>query len=116
MVKKNPILFFFILNIFIAFNSQCVFGAEMLSWESTGENISGFRIHYGESINNFTNSLDVGKVNQYPLNNLNLREDTTSYLAVTAFNNQVESSFSNTVSWQAPDKTPPCPPQSFKIE
>ena len=116
MVKKSPILLFFILNLFIAFNSHYVFGAEMLSWESTGENISGFRIYYGESINNFTNSLDVGKVNQYPLNNLNLREETISYLAVTAYNNQVESSFSNTVSWQAADKIPPYPPQNFKIE
>jgi hypothetical protein len=116
MLKNNPILFVCILNIFIGFNSQCVLGQDMLVWESSAENISGFKIYYGESINNFTNNLDVGNVNQYPLNKLNLKEKTTSYLAVTGYNDQVESSFSNPVSWQVPDKTPPCPPQSFKIE
>ncbi len=116
MIKNSSVLIFFLLGIFIAMGNQSVFGRDMLSWESSADNIHGFRIYYGESKNNLARSLDVGKIYQYPLSTLSLKENVAYFFAVTAYNDKVESDFSNYVSWTPPDLTPPVPPADLNVE
>lgn len=62
-----------------------------LSWNpSSSENVTGYRVHYGQQSGNYPNSIDVG--NQLTAEVANLIDGTTYYFAVTAYNNAGEES------------------------
>jgi hypothetical protein len=87
-----------------------------LQWEpSTGE-VSGYKVLFGTAANELTEEKDVGNATQYSLTNLPLKDSTTYYFAVRAYNGQGESPDSNQISWTSGDSTPPMPPQGLTAE
>ncbi len=88
-------------------NTGSGLGVATLSWLPPTENtdssnlddLTGYKIHYGEQADNLTETVDINDVNisTYVLENLN--ENTTYYFAITAVNGQsIESAYSNIVS------------------
>ncbi|MBN2809787.1 MAG: fibronectin type III domain-containing protein, partial [Deltaproteobacteria bacterium] len=68
-----------------------------LAWDpSTSTEVSGYRLYYGTTSKNYTESVDVGNVTTYLLTGLT--DGETYYLAVTAYSSNTESDFSNEVS------------------
>lgn len=87
-----------------------------LSWDPPTTNVdgtpltdlSGYKIYYGTSSGNYSQSSDAGNSTSYQVNNLS--GGATYYFVVTAYNSTgIESSFSNEVSTtiQSVDTTPP---------
>jgi hypothetical protein len=79
-------------------------GVVTLSWDAPTNNtdgssltdLAGYKIYYGPSSGNYTNSFNVGNSTSYTLNNLTTG---TYYFAITAYNVAgYESTFSNEVS------------------
>lgn len=65
-----------------------------LAWDASS-GATGYKIYYGTAPHTYSTILDVGNVLTYPVPNLG---PGTYYFAVTAYNAQGESSFSNEVS------------------
>jgi hypothetical protein len=87
-----------------------------LEWDpSTGE-VNGYRVVYGTTPTELTEQKDVGNSTRYSLNNLPLKDSTTYYFAVRAYNGSGESPDSNHISWTSGDSTPPMPPQGVVVE
>jgi hypothetical protein len=81
-------------------------GAVSLSWSppttrsdgTTLSNLTGYRIYYGTTQGNYSNSVDINNagITEYILENLT---PNTYYFVITAYDSQgVESDFSNVVS------------------
>ena len=70
-----------------------------LAWDpSTSTNVAGYRIYYGPSSRNYTNTLDVGNATSATLSNL--VTGATYYFAATAYDTaNLESDFSNEVGY-----------------
>ncbi len=67
-----------------------------LAWDANSEaDLEGYRVYYGTSSGNYSVVTDVGKVTTFTVTNLG---PGTYYFAVTAYNSNTESSFSNEVS------------------
>lgn len=82
-------------------------GVATLSWSAPDKNNDGstlndlteYKIHYGEQVNNLNESVKINDINitSYVIENLN--SNTTYYFSITAVNNQnTESAYSNIVS------------------
>jgi len=86
--------------------AQGVFGAD-LAWNSNSEtNIAGYRLYYGSTSGNYTQSVDVGNVTQATLSNLTA--GSKYYAAVTAYSTaSLESPKSAEVSFTASGTTSP---------
>ncbi len=69
-----------------------------IAWDSNSEpDLAGYWIYYGTESRNYTNSVDVGNVTTYHLDNLS--EGVTYYIAATAYDtSDNESDFSEEVS------------------
>jgi len=69
-----------------------------LAWDANQEtDLAGYKVYYGTSSGEYINSIDVGDVTAYRLDNL--LEDVTYYVAVTAYDtSDNESDFSEEVS------------------
>ncbi len=104
-----------VLLITILAGTQSVYG-ETLAWDPGSGEITGYRIYYGTTPNNYSENLEVGNVTEYKLDPLPLEAGTTYYFAVKAYNGAGESEFSNSVSWTVKDTTPPLPPKGLKAE
>jgi fibronectin type 3 domain-containing protein len=94
----------------MVFNSSvAVAGSLKASWNTNAEpDLAGYKIYYGESSGNYTNSINVGKATQYTVNQL--RDDVTYYFVVTAYDTAGnESGYSLEVSAKTVliDSTPP---------
>lgn len=84
---------------------SCVGRAEQsvsLAWDANAEtNIVGYRLYYGTTSQNLTNTVDAGP--QLTATVTGLREGLTYYFAVTARNSDgLESNFSDQVSYPVP--------------
>ncbi len=69
-----------------------------LAWDpNTEPDLAGYRVYYGLESGDYINFVDVGKATHYSLGNL--LEDTTYYIAITAYDTVGnESDFSGEVS------------------
>ena len=74
----------------------------MLGWQpSSDANAVGYRIYYGTSSHNYSNTISVGKLTSVTIDGLT--NGVTYYFAATTFNAQnQESGFSNEASYQVP--------------
>jgi hypothetical protein len=110
-MKKRNIYFLFILLAAIIFlNASDLFaGSATLSWDppTTNEDgtpltdLAGYKIYYGTSSGNYSQSVDVGKVTTFTAGNLT--EGVTYYFAATAYDISAnESKYSNEVSKTIP--------------
>ena len=83
------------------------FGA-MLSWNANSEaDLAGYNLHYGTSSQNYSSVVDIGNVTYYNLNNLNLNEGLTYYMALTSYDTSVnESDLSEELDYFAGYETP----------
>ncbi len=114
MTKKNILLFIYLLLFIITgFNSNAT--GESLYWEKPAVGIvTGYIIHYGTTADNLNNSINVGNVTTKQLDQLTLKEKNTYFFAISAYNTECESEFSNIVNWTVPDRTPPMSPSNVK--
>jgi hypothetical protein len=86
----------------LLFAAPALAGEICMEWEAV-EGASGYRIYYGLSAGNYSNSVDVGNVTDVDLEGFN--DCTTYHLAVKAYNAAGESlQFSNEISgWSRPE-------------
>ncbi len=77
--------------------------------------VMGYRVHVGTASGNYPQKIDVGNVTAFMLDKLPLNENTTSYLAITAYNAIGESDYSNEVEWVIESNDIPAPPAGFKV-
>jgi hypothetical protein len=117
-LPKARLFLFAFLSIIImpVFNLNDQAFPRMLTWTIDSGGVTGYKIYYGESCNNFQSFIDVGNVTQYSINTLPLSENKSYCLAVKAYNHSVESPFSNTVYWTTSDNTPPAPPTEVRAQ
>ena len=114
-VKSLFFAFLFLLTLpFFSLNDQAFSG--MLSWALDSGQATGYKIYFGENCNNLQTFIDVGNVSQYAINSMPLNENKSYCLAVKAYNQSIESPFSNTVNWTTSDNTPPSPPTEVKAQ
>jgi len=119
MKKHNNIIwkvfilltFFSCLNVYIA--SATV--SSIISWQPSSGTVDGYRLLYGTEKGNYTSEIDVGPVTEYALDNITLKENTTYYFIVKAYNSAGESGESNELVWTSGDATPPLPPESLSF-
>ncbi|MCX6966245.1 MAG: Ig-like domain-containing protein [Verrucomicrobia bacterium] len=85
--------------------SQSAWSA-VFTWSPSADAVAGYRLYYGTSSGNYTQSVSVGNVTQATVSNLTA--GTTYYAAVTAYNSSsLESVKSNEVSFIASGGTTP---------
>ena len=78
----------------------------VFTWSPSPDAVAGYRLYYGSSSGNYTQSVDVGNVTQSTVSNLTA--GATYYAAVTAYNSAaLESVKSNEVSFTAAGGTTP---------
>lgn len=84
------LFFFFSINISLAADIS-------IMWDPNNEpDIAGYKVYYGTRSRTYENSINVGNVTSYTLNNLKL--DTIYFLAVTAYDtNGLESDYSEEI-------------------
>lgn len=89
-----------------------------LSWQGNNEpDLSGYKVYYGLSSKNYSESIDVGKATSYTTTDLLAGE--VYFFAVTAYdtaNNESEFSTEISVSIPTEDSTPPQSPTISKLE
>ncbi|MCP4118924.1 MAG: fibronectin type III domain-containing protein [Desulfobacteraceae bacterium] len=91
--------------------------AKTVTWTASAGIVDGYRIYYGTDPNSLTETMDIGNVTNYSLDNLTLTEGTTYYFRLKAVNEVGESDFAdNTVVWTPGDYTPPLPPEGMAAE
>jgi len=80
----------------------------VLTWDRNSEgDLAGYRIYYGYSSGDYSNSIDLGKSTKCELSLLNLAEKVTYYISITAYDIAGnESDFSDFVAFLADDEIP----------
>lgn len=94
--KIKNILFFHIMFAFVTYLStldglSAYSSVAILFWDEPPANddgspvtdLAGYKVYYGTSSRNYSESIDVGNVKNYTINNL--KEGVTYYFAVTAY-------------------------------
>jgi len=94
-----------LVAFFYCLISTQICNAALLVWDKNSEgDLAGYNVYYGTSPGNYTVAVDVGNVTEYKLEDLNLREDVTYYITVTAYDiSNNESAFSSEVDFFADD-------------
>jgi hypothetical protein len=100
--------------VFLVLFSGIAIGASLV-WDPV-QGAQGYRVYWGTSPGNYSNSRDAGSATQYNLNNLPLVDKTTYYLTVTAYNSAGESGYASPLSYSTGDNTPPSPPQGISVQ
>jgi hypothetical protein len=105
--RKRALTLFLIFSLLV-FGFACEVSAVSvrLAWDrSTEPLVTGYRLYYGTSSGNYTNSLDAGDRTDYTITGLNA--GATYYFAATAYTGTGdESTFSNETSYTLPGTTP----------
>ncbi|GEM_PF-5225831 len=113
MSKKIMVISIIIIGFFTLSNNAFA-SNQVLCWDVSPGNATGYTIYYGTSLGNYSMNKDVGSVTQYSLDNFALTEGTTYYFTVQAYNSALHSSNSNVVVYTVPetiDTTPPVFPR-----
>ena len=87
-----------------------------LVWNPSSGTVDGYKVYYGTSSSNPTNTIDVGNVTQYAIDPLPLSENTQYYFCVSAYNTAGESAPCAPVALTPADSTPPAPPGGLVAE
>jgi hypothetical protein len=90
--------------------------AATLVWDANTDVVDGYRVYFGTSASNLSNSVNVGKATQYNLDQLPLTEKIQYYFSVSAYNSAGESDLSAPVAYTPADTTPPAPPKGLTAE
>jgi hypothetical protein len=109
MKKQNIFYLCLLFTIIIFLNASAVFsGTTTLSWNAPTTNadgtpltdLAGYKVYYGTSSRNYSQTIDVGNVTTYTVNNLT--DGTIYYFATTAYDiSRNESDYSNEAIWSA---------------
>ena len=96
---KLPFLSFVITIFLVSIN--CFSAQIKIKWTPNKEKrVAGYKIYYGNSSRNYTDSIDVGNKTSYTISNL--LDGKTYFIGITAYNlNGKESSYSNEISYVA---------------
>ena len=80
----------------------------VLIWDTNSEaNLAGYNLYYGTLSHNYSFVVDVGNVTDYNLNNLDLNEADTYYIALTSYDTSGnESDLSEEIDYFAEYETP----------
>ena len=105
MRKASVFIFFMVSVINFAFLIHNSYGGSVtLEWDppdGSPSDLAGYKIYYGNSSGNYTNSIDVGNVTTYTVTGLT--EGLTYYFAATAYDiYENESDYSNEISTMIP--------------
>jgi len=120
MMKYKGIFIVFVFIYLIILKSFVFAGDAVLFWDPPTTNadgtpltdLAGYKLYYGTTSGNYSNSIDVGNVTTFQINNLT--DGLTYYFAATAYDTSGnESSFSNEVSKTI--SSPPPPPPAPEI-
>lgn len=85
-----------------------------LAWDASPDaSVTGYKLHWGTSSNNYTMSTNVGAVLTTTVSTLT--NGVTYYFVATAYNVDVESDYSNMVSYRPPFPKPTPPGQLRKV-
>jgi hypothetical protein len=108
---------FFLIIVLMFFLPRPVFAESKLAWDSPESGtVDGYRIYYGLKSKIYDQNFDAGKVLECSLSDLSLKDNTTYYFTVRAYNPSGESTDSNEISWTSGDSTPALPPQNLAAE
>ncbi|GBC59832.1 hypothetical protein DENIS_0773 [Desulfonema ishimotonii] len=100
-----------------AIGISTAFAESSLTWSPPdSEVVNGYRLYYGTSPGSHPEKTEVGPSDHCALSDLSLKESTTYYFVVRAYNDTGESTDSNEVAWTSGDATPPMPPQAISVE
>jgi hypothetical protein len=97
-------LLYFLSFVFILIPSLAGAAQVSLSWaRSTGANVAGYKMHYGNYSGHYQYTVDVGNSNSCTISGLD--EGTTYYFSATAYDTQQnESGYSNEVTYYVSSK------------
>ena len=112
MQIKKVILLSILIIIAFVFNVN----SATLVWNPSNGTVDGYKVYYGTSSSNPTNTIDVGNVTQYAIDSLALSENTQYYFCVSAYNTAGESAPCAPVAFTPADSTPPSPPVGLVAE
>lgn len=92
--------------------------AAWLAWDANTDQVEGYIIYYGTSATNLSQSVEVGTVTSYNLDDFNLSENIRYYFSLAAYNAAGESPRTATVDYikesqSQVDTTPPSPPSGL---
>jgi hypothetical protein len=90
--------------------------AATLMWDSGGGLTDGYKVYYGTSASDPSQTIDVGNVTQYSIDHLPLNENVEYFFGVSAYNVTGESPRSQSVSYTPADNTPPSPPAGLRVD
>ena len=90
--------------------------AATLVWDASTGTVDGYKVYYGTSSTNPSNTVDVGDTTQYSIDSLPLSENTQYYFCVSAYNTAGESDPCAPVAYTPADTTPPQPPIGLVAE
>ena len=111
-MKKILINVNLLLLLYLMLGSGVYAGELILSWDPNNEfDLAGYKVHYGTSSRNYSNSIDIGNYTTYTLRNLT--DGTRYFIAVTAYDDsRNESDYSEEVNAivKIIDITAPNPP------
>ena len=90
--------------------------AASLVWDNSSGTVDGYKVYYGTSSSNPSNTIDVGNTTQYDIDSLPLTENTQYYFCVSAYNTAGESDPCAPVAYTPADTTPPAPPVGLVVD
>ncbi len=100
--------FIAVLITYFSLISFC--SAATLVWDASTGTVDGYKVYYGTSATNPSESVNVGNVTQYAIDSLPLSENVQYYFCVSAYNTAGESDPCAPVAYTPSDTTPPTPP------
>ena len=105
-----------ILGLLAFFTMISAGSAATLEWNASSGTVDGYKVYYGTSSSNPSNTVDVGDTTQYNIDALPLSENTQYYFCVSAYNTAGESAPCAPVAFTPADTTPPTPPVGLTAE
>ncbi|MFW5640369.1 MAG: fibronectin type III domain-containing protein, partial [Thermodesulfobacteriota bacterium] len=113
MVSRFLKLSLFFMMTFLAVDAASA--GPKLTWDPSTGDVTGYKLYYGDNSGAYDQQMDVGNQLECALSDLSTKDETKYYFAVKAYNDTGESDFSNEVSWESGDSTPPITPQGFSV-
>jgi len=99
-----------LIIIFILFVCDANAASLTFSWLPNQDNTTGYKLYWGSSIGEYYTYIDVGYPDimdgrvYYTLEDTTDEPNTTTYYVITAYNNDLESDFSEYIKYTTPSK------------
>ena len=95
---------FYLIPLLIALCSMALPAADAaqvgMTWDPSSGSVTGYKVHYGSSSENYDHSVDVGNYTSCTISGL--QEGETYYFSATAYNAVDESNFSEELAYKIP--------------